>query len=168
MAMVPEQQRLSPNERANLVAYLDGELPELEAQAITTKLTQSATARREVELLQKTWELLDHLPRPRASEELTEKTLTQVRLFAERGGRFERALSQTAERVLRNLMWVAASCLVFTTAFALTYWVWPSPTARLARDLSIAEHLDEYQEVGTFEFLHELADSPEFGSDRGD
>jgi anti-sigma factor RsiW len=168
MAMVPDQQRLTPNERANLVAYLDGELPEFEAQAIATKLTQSATARREVEFLKKTWELLDHLPRPQASEELTERTLTQVRLFAERGGRFERALSLTAKRIFRNLLWVAASCLAFVATFALLYWVWPSPTARLARDLSIAEHLDEYREVGTFEFLNELANSSDFASDRGD
>ena len=48
----------------------------------------------------------------------------------------------------------------------LTHWVWPNPTARLARDLPIAEHLDEYRDVGTFEFLETLATAPEFNSDR--
>jgi anti-sigma factor RsiW len=167
MAMVPEQ-RLTPTERANLVAYLDGELPDLEAQAIKTKLTQSATARREIEVLQKTWELLELLPRPQASESLTERTLTGARLIAEGRGQLEAVVRQNARRVLRNLMWVGVSLLAFLATFALTRWVWPSPTERLARDLPIAEHLDEYKEVGTFEFLQELTNSPEFGSDRGD
>ncbi len=60
MAKKPEQLRLTPDERADLVAYIDGELPETHSQAISTKLTHSATARREVEMLQKTWEMLDY------------------------------------------------------------------------------------------------------------
>ena len=64
VARRPEQLRLTPDERADLVAYVDGELPETHARSIATKLTHSATARREVEMLQKTWELLDYLPRP--------------------------------------------------------------------------------------------------------
>ena len=61
MGIQPEQLRLTPDERADLVAYVDGELPEAHSRTISTKLTQSATARREVEMLQKTWEMLDHL-----------------------------------------------------------------------------------------------------------
>ena len=33
---------------------------------------------------------------------------------------------------------------------------------RLVHDLTLAEHLDEYLEVGTFEFLKELVDSGKF------
>ena len=165
MAMVPEQ-RLTPTERANLVAYLDGELPDGEAQAISTKITQSATARREIEVLQRTWELLEHLPRPRVSEEFAERTLTEVRQIAAGGDRFDTMFTQAARRVVRNAVWVLVSLLAFFATFALTRWVWPSPTDRLARDLSIAEHLDEYRDVGSFEFLQELANSPQFGSDR--
>lgn len=167
MAMVPEQ-RLTPGERANLVAYLDGELPETEAQAIGTKLTQSATARREVEALTRAWELLDHLPRPTASESLTERTLTEARLIQEGHGRLEMALRQRARHLLLQSTWVAVSFLAFAAAFAATRWLWPDPTARLARELSIAEHLEEYRDVGTFEFLKELANSPEFSADRAD
>ena len=35
----------------------------------------------------------------------------------------------------------------------------------MVRDLTLAEHLDEYLEVGSFEFLSQLADSKEFGSE---
>jgi anti-sigma factor RsiW len=161
----PEQQRLSPAERGNLVAYLDGELNEAESRAMATKLTQSPTARREVESLEKTWELLDFLPRPKAPENFTERTLSEVRQLEAKGGQFETAFVRTAQRLIRASLWVAASLLTFGLGFALTQWAWPNPTTRLVRDLSIAEHLNEYLDVGDFEFLKELADSPDFGTE---
>jgi hypothetical protein len=164
----PEQQRLSPTERANLVAYLDGELNEAETRAIATKLSLSATARREVDALERTWQLLDHLPRPQAPQDFTERTLTGVRHLADRGGRFESALTAAARRGLWAGLWLAGALVAFGVGYALTYWAWPNPTARLTRDLSIAEHLDEYREVGSIDFLKELASSPEFLSDRED
>ena len=136
-----------------------------ESRAIATKLTHSATARREVEVLQKTWELLDYLPRPRASEDLTTRTLTEVQQLASRGGRFESAAKQAAGRAMRVGLWVLGSCLACLLGFAIMHWIWPNPTAKLARDLPIAEHLDEYRDVQTFDFLDQLANSPEFSSD---
>jgi hypothetical protein len=67
--------------------------------------------------------------------------------------------------VLRVAVWVAVSLLTVGVGYAITHWVWPNPTARLAHDLSIAEHLDEYREVGDFDFLEILAHSSEFGTD---
>jgi anti-sigma factor RsiW len=161
--MALEQQRLTPVERANLVAYIDGELNEAESRAIATKLTLSPTARREVEALERTWELLDHLPRPKASDELIDRTLTEVRLDAERGARVESIVKSSAARLVRVATWVAVSALVFFGGYAATQWVWPNPTARLARELPIAEHLDEYRDVGSFQFLQELVKaSPSF------
>jgi anti-sigma factor RsiW len=165
--MGPEQ-RLTPVERANLVAYLDGELNEVEARALSTKLTLSPTARREVEALEKTWELLERLPRPIASEALTERTLSEIKRLSERGGQFETAVKLAVRRSLRALLWVGASAIAFAVGFAITSWAWPNPTANLASDLPLAEHFDEYRDVGTFENLKELADSPDFGSERND
>lgn len=161
----PDQQRLTPTERANLVAYLDGELDEPESRVIATKLTQSVTARREIEMLQKTWEMLDHLPRPRASESFTQRTLTEVDRLSVVGDRRLDSASRTLRRVLIAALGVVASLACFGLGLVLTRWVWPDPTARLARDLSIAEHLDEYRDVGTFEFLDRLDRSPEFAND---
>ena len=164
----PEQQRLSPTERANLVAYLDGELTEPETQAIATKLTQSPTARREAESLERTWQLLEHLPRPQAPPDFTERTLTGVLRLDARGGALESAVAAVARRVGWGALWLAGSAAACGCGYVLTYRVWPNPTARLARDLSIAEHLDEYRAVGSFEFLKQLANSPEFQSETGD
>lgn len=166
MSRGPDQQRLTPNERANLVAYLDGELSEAETRTIATKLAHSATARRELESLEKTWELLEYLPRPKASEDFTARTLTEVEREEHEGIRLGSAVLQTTRRLLRAVAWTAASLLAFGVGYVLTQWVWPNPSERLTRDLPIAEHLDEYRDVGTFEFLQELVESPEFNADR--
>ena len=163
MSVGPEQ-RLSPEERANLVAYIDGELTENESRVIATKLSLSATARREVESLKKTWELLEYLPRPKASDDFPERTLTSHTLAAKRGP----SLGPGASRAGRSSReagdrpgWSRPPRLPL--GFVLTRWVWPDPAVRMARDLSLAEHLEEYQEVGSFQFLDELAKSKEFG-----
>jgi anti-sigma factor RsiW len=158
--MVPDQQRLSIDERANLVAYLDGELNDAQARAIATKLTQSLTARKEVEALQKTWEMLDLLPRPKASEDFTARTLS---VATQQGDdRLSSAASDVARRLVMGLAWTLASATLFLVGYFLTSRVWPDPSARLARDLPIAESLDEYRDVGSFEFLQQLDESPEF------
>ncbi|MGE3819145.1 MAG: anti-sigma factor [Isosphaeraceae bacterium] len=158
-----DRQRLTPDERANLVAYLDEELNPAEARAIATKLTHSPTARREIEVLRKTWEMLDHLPRPVTSPEFTERTLTEIRKLDEHGDALGLAVASGLRRVLAPALWVGASAVAFLLGYAVMAWAWPDPTSRLTRDLSIAEHLDEYRDVGSFEFLNELYHSPEFG-----
>lgn len=165
MAPGSDRQRLTPAERADLVAYLDGELPEAESRAIATKLTQSLSARREIEVLQKTWEMLEHLPRPRASEAFTQRTLTEADRLSVAGDKIADAASRALRRALVMGLCVLASLACFGVGLVLTRWAWPDPTSRLTRDLSIAEHLDEYREVGTLEFLERLDSSPEFAND---
>ena len=166
--MGPEQQRLTSIERANLVAYLDGELSESESRALATTLTHSLSARRELESLQRTWELLDHLPRTSAPENFTERTLIEVQKLVDAGGRWESAFLRWAGLTARAAVWVLAWSVCFLVGMASTRWAWPNPTDRLARNLSIAEHLDEYRAVGDYQFLQDLASSPEFGTDRED
>ena len=158
--MVPDQQRLSIDERSNLVAYLDGELNDAQSRVIATKLTQSLTARREVDVLQKTWELLDLLPRPKASEDFTARTLSVA--IRPGDGRIASAASDVARRIGMGLALTLASTTLFLAGYLLTSRVWPNPSARLARDLPIAESLDEYRDVQTIEFLEQLDKSPEF------
>ena len=160
--MGPDHQRLSPDERSNLVAFLDGELPEAQTQAIAAKLTQSMTARREVDSLRKTWELLDHLNRPQASEDFTARTLTQVESIDGRGDRIASAASALTRKVLAGVGWLVAAVVLVLVGYTITSRLWPNPSARLTRDLSIAESLDAYREVVDIEFLRQLDSSPEF------
>jgi len=164
----PEQQRLDPTERANLVAYLDGELGPAERESIATKLVHSVTARREVEALERTWELLGHLPKAEAPADLVERTLEGARRLDSRGGELESTFTGLARRGLRAMAWLVAVVLAGGLGYFLTQQFLPNPSARLACDLSIAEHLDEYLTVRDFEFLRSIANSPEFGTDRID
>ena len=125
----PEQLRLSSDERADLVAYLDGELPEAHSRVISTKLTQSATARREVEMLKKTWELLDFLPLPQAPPEFSERTVSHIHrleLEGHRGSRFVALVRASGSG--RRLCHRRGA--VVGLGYALTRWAWPDPTER--------------------------------------
>ena len=164
MANRPEQLRLTPDERADLVAYVDGELPEGHSRLMATKLTHSATARREVEMLQKTWELLDHLPRPQAPEQFSEKTISHIRRLEMKEHAWEPAVAVWSARLARVMVYLLLGAISLGAGFALTGVAWPDPTKRLVEDLTLAEHLDEYLEVGSFEFLKELVDSNDFSS----
>lgn len=163
--MPAETQRLSPDERDHLVAYLDGELPAPIRDLMATKLSRSLTARREVESLERSWELLEILPRPQAPEDFLSRTLHEItsadqpRLVRQRlGGRWVQ--SAAAIGLAAAAVGVAAGL-----GFVVAAWVIPNPTARLERDLSIARHLDEYRAVGgDLDFLKELDRLPEFNS----
>jgi hypothetical protein len=163
MATGPNQQRLTPDERANLVAYIDGELGEDESRAISTKLTRSPTARHEIETLRKTWEMLDLLPRPAASSDFSGRTISLVRQIEETPSAWGETLEAWSRSSLRAGALVVLACVVFGIGFGVTRWLIPDRTGRLSRDLSIAEHLDEYLDVDSFEFLSRLYDSAEFG-----
>jgi anti-sigma factor RsiW len=156
---------LTPDERADLVAYVDGELPEVTARAIATKLTQSATARREVEILQKTWELLGHLPMPQVAPEFSERTITHIHRIELKPRGWDPRFQSWTVRSAQAIVYVALCGVGLGVGYVATRWLWPDPAARLARDLSLAEHLNEYLEVGSFDFLSELANSREFGLD---
>jgi hypothetical protein len=161
----PDQLRLSPDERADLVAYVDGELPEAHSRSISTKLTQSATARREVEMLQKTWEMLDHLALPQATDQFADKTVSHIRRLEMKGQTWMSDMTVWSARLVRVFAYFLVGVVCAGAGFSLARWVWPDPTRRLVEDLTLAEHLDEYLEVGSFDFLSQLADSKQFGTD---
>lgn len=73
-----EPSQFSEQERADLVAYLDGELHGEAARALETKLNLNAVARAEADGLRRTWELLDFLPRAQPSPHFTHRTLERL------------------------------------------------------------------------------------------
>lgn len=162
---MPVEQRLSAAERANLVAYLDGELNEAESRALATKLTHSVSGRREREALERTWELLEYLPRPQAPEEFTSRTVSQAQNLGAADDLLAHVAGKTARLTVRIAACLGIALVTVGVAYASLRWLWPDPTARLARELPLAEHLDEYREVGSFDFLKQLDESPAFNED---
>ncbi len=162
MSRGPEQLRLTPDERANLVAYIDGELPEPIARVLSTKLTHSATARQEVDALKRTWELLGHLPLPQVDGQFSERTILGIRQVDTASPAWESSARWASSWAAVGAAYLSILAASVGLGYAGSRWLWPDPSGRLARDLSLAEHLEEYLEVGSFDFLGELADAPEF------
>jgi hypothetical protein len=73
-----KEPHLTERERADLVAYLDGELGGEAARALEAKLNLSPEARAEADSLKRTWDLLDFLPRAEPSPRFTERTLSRL------------------------------------------------------------------------------------------
>ena len=75
-----KMKRVSVEDRDNFVAYLDGELSPDEIKKLEGILADSPVARKDVEMLVRTYELLDLLPRPQATTEFTQRTMATVKL----------------------------------------------------------------------------------------
>lgn len=153
--------RLTSEQRENLVAYLDGELSEAEARDIDQVLARSQVARHDVEVLARTWDLLDELPRLNASPDFTARTLTVVRTDAAPRARATTGWTNpfSSGRYRRGAIlasWVAGLAACAVAGFLVTNRLIPDRNADLLRDLPTIERLDLYSNVGSVEFLREL------------
>ena len=71
---------LNDDEKADLVAYLDGELDEPATQAVEAKIAADPDARAELDALKQTWGMLDYLPKTNPSPNFTNRTLERLSL----------------------------------------------------------------------------------------
>ncbi|MBL8865792.1 MAG: hypothetical protein JNK93_09555 [Planctomycetia bacterium] len=81
-APVPDDLPPDDETSEDMVAYLDGELDDVESRAIETRLAGDDAARRKIESFKKTYDLLDYLPTTEPSPSFASRTLTQLSLAA--------------------------------------------------------------------------------------
>jgi anti-sigma factor RsiW len=148
--------RLSPTQRSNLVAYLDGELADQDTAEIETVLAHSSVARNDVELLARTYDLLDELPRLRATQEFTNRTLATVRMDDVRTDFTQTEWFQRLRRGGALMLWSLAMLAAAGLGYAATQIWTPNDDERLVRDYGVIEELDVYRQVDNLEFLREL------------
>jgi hypothetical protein len=151
-------------DRADLVAFLGGELSGEAATSMATRLTREPALRREADRLGASWALLDHLPQPDASAALTTKTLTRIQSLEAPLGTQPQPSAVGRGRVPAWLAATALASAVGLTGWAgytLAGWLWPPIDRRLIQDLSLAENLEEYEAVGSWSFAERLAALPE-------
>jgi anti-sigma factor RsiW len=153
------QPELTNQQRDDLVAYLDGELDEEGSEQIEQLLARSETARREVDTLERTWDLLDVLPQVRASDTFSARTMSTIRVS-------ESQTSAPAPRwspLVRRGALAAACLLGLAGSAALGFYL--AHEARgdrmeiLVRDLPVIESLDVYREIQDPSFLRRLEES---------
>lgn len=150
MSRIP---RLSAEQRADLVAYLDGELGEEDARSIEHTLAGSEVARHEVEMLGRTWELLETLPIASASTEFAAKTLASVRVETVP---VDVDWRPYARRGLIGLGWATCLAAIGVIGFAAGHHWIPKADDVYVRELPLLERLDAYRDVGSIEVLREL------------
>lgn len=140
--------RLKPEDRENLVAYLDGELDDSTAGAVDEILSESQVARHEVEMLTRTWEMLDLIPKEEASEDFTQTTLQTVRLAdtSETGVTTEQVMPYL-RLALGILVWLSGTIFASWAGFMITRAWTPNPAEDLIRDLPVIENLHRYQKL---------------------
>ena len=154
-----EPSQLSESERADLVAYLDGELTGEVSRALEAKLSLNPQARAEADALRQTWQMLDYLPRPQPTASFTHRTMERLTPL------------QSGERRWRTrclgLGWAAALLLAGWSGYAGYNWFAPrEPGDReLIHDLRLIENKRLYDRIEDLDFWRAL-DKPElFGDD---
>lgn len=150
MSRIP---RLTTEQRNDLVAYLDGELEDDSAREIEGVLAASEVARHEIEMLGRTWDLLDVLPRESASAEFTARTMATIQVG-------ERATPQAWQPYVRRslivLGWTTTLAATVVIGYTLGNRWTPRQDDEIVRDLPIVQNLDAYRDIGSREFLERL------------
>lgn len=139
--------RLSQEHRDNLVAYLDGELDETVTQEIEQVLSVSEVARHEVDMLSRSWDMLNALPTHRASGEFTERTVSSMRAAEDKGPRIPtELLYRNARRGAVLAVWIAILSVCGYVGFAATrHWI-PNDSDDLLDDYDVMNNLDKYRD----------------------
>ncbi|MBN1909578.1 MAG: hypothetical protein JW818_07565 [Pirellulales bacterium] len=141
-----------------LVAYLDGELTDAAREEVEAMLNADPALRKQLARMNKAWSLLDTLDRPEIDDTFTETTLELVAIAADEDVQKSQA---EAPRRRRRQWAVVIGSLVAAGAvgFLGVALARPDPNRQLLEDLPVLENLDQYEQIGQVEFLHQLRDA---------
>ena len=148
--------RLSADDRDDLVAYLDGELEEDAGGRIEAALSSSPVARHEVEMLTRTWDLLDLLPTADPDREFTQRTLAAAKAEDESVALADRPAARIARAAGLVGLWFV--CLVAAGALgyrAAADWV-PGESDAVVKDYPVLRDLPRLRDAESVPFLQEL------------
>jgi anti-sigma factor RsiW len=174
------QSPLSEEERAELVAYLDGELPKPAARTVEAKLNTDPRLRSEMDTLRRTWEMLDYLPKPAPSTNFTSRTLDRVSAIRPISRTSGASHAITTPGVRRKWVlgtsWAAAVVMATLVGYGGGHWLASrsrQPTSanavdvqpQLVKDFRVIENRRLYERVDDMDFLRALMDPELFGEE---
>jgi anti-sigma factor RsiW len=168
---------LNDDEKAELVAYLDGELDEAATQAVEAKIATDAAARAELDALRQTWGMLDYLPKTEPSPNFTHRTLERLTL-ENVGTRPAKTMPAPGSRIswLPAVGWAASMLLALGVGYYATTRFWPAalpPEPIPDADLPLVQHLPlverwrPYENADDLDFVQKLDHPDLFGDDPG-
>jgi hypothetical protein len=138
-----------------LVAYLDGELDPQAARQMENLLAADEHARRRLNQLASSWDLLDQLPRATVDDLFTRTTVEMVALAAED----EVTQAQAADPARRRLRWLEGGLAALAAAvvgFVVVVVAMPNQNEALLHDLPVVKNLELYLNVGSVELLKQF------------
>lgn len=159
---------LTEDERAEIIAYLDGELDAKTARRVEAKLNRDPRAKAEADSLRRTWELLDYLPRPEPTPSFSQRTVQQLTAqITKTTPVFPVRRRLPGKMALVAVGWAAALALVGTASYSALARFRPKEPddEQLIRYLRIVENKKYYEEAEDMEFLRLLDDPEVFGDD---
>jgi anti-sigma factor RsiW len=156
---------LSDDERADLVAYLDGELKGEAARTMEARLGRDQAIRAEADALKQAWDMLDYLPRSEPSPSFTNRTLE--RLAPVKSVTAPPTFWRRRRKHLLGASWAAALVLAALGGnSAYQFYAARHPgDAELVRDLRLIENKRLYELGDSVEFLKQLDHDDLFGED---
>jgi hypothetical protein len=147
-----------------LTAYLDGELPPAEARRVEDMLAADDRARKRLNQLASSWDLLDQLPRAAVDEKFARTTVEMVAVSVEK----DLAEVKAAEPSRRHTRWLAAAVIALLAAgvgFTAVSVATPNNNDALLDDLPVVVNLNQYRPVGSIDVLRELSKTKPFAAD---
>lgn len=153
---MPNFNRINSEQRANLVAYLDGELDESHSGEVEQLLSHSEVARHDVEMLSRTFDMLDLLPKEKAEEDFTQRTLTVIKTTEQVKPLTEQSWFIWGRRTILGLFWGIGLVAALFVGFHATYRWWPNDSQVLIDDLDFLENLHLYEEIESEDTLKQL------------
>jgi anti-sigma factor RsiW len=164
---------LNDDEKAELVAYLDGELDEAATQAVEAKVAADPDARAELDALKQTWGMLDFLPKASPSPNFTNRTMERLTLENMPAAK-TMPMTGRASRWLVGVGWAAAVLLAIGAGYWATTLLWPAPPPPdpisdadkpLVDHLRIVERWRLYEHADDLDFVKKLHQPDLFGDD---
>ncbi len=151
--------------RGELVAYLDGELDEAATLQMEQTLGDDPSLRREAELLSRTFELLDELPRERASDDFTQRTVSTIRVSQSSPRPADRLWLRRAGRIALAGGWLVAMAVSAAIGYFAAQRSSSPDSQRLLEDFPVIRNVHVYQDVGSIEYLRALQEGRFFDED---
>jgi hypothetical protein len=149
-----------------LVAYLDGELPDAAARRVEQLLATDDDYRRQLGELDQAWSALESLPTPTVDDRFARTTIEMVALAAQKD-LTHRTAAETADARQRMLKFAAFGLALVVASFAAARMLLPSQNRALVADLPAVARIDELTQIGDIDFLRGLTqlDIQQFNSD---
>ena len=168
-------ERSTPNDSGileeELVAYLDGELPDAERARIDKRLVEDPAVQRKMAQLQKAWDLLDMLSKAEPDAEFTRSTVEMVAIQQEKDAE---QLQVSAQR--STWLWFAGGGLAIALSLAAGFFIasnqMEAPERQLLQDYPVIQRVDELQHAvrnaESVDFLERLRQEGLFAGENDD